>query len=240
VVTLTARSLVGVSFADGKPLWKVPAGQGMAYNSGTPIVDGDVVYVSGQGMGTMAVQVVKDGDKWTTKEKEGWKKSNVTATNFNTPLLKDGLMYAMAGAGGLGGGRGGPPGGGGRGGPPGGGGRGGPPGGGGRGGASRGGGPAPEPRAGSSNLICLDAKTGETKWTKEGGFGDCGGVFDAGTHLLALSNKSELCVLKPSATGYEEVAKYKVADTGVWALPILTGNRIIVKDRTSLTLWTLD
>ena len=86
---------------------------------------------------------------------------------------------------------------------------------------------------------CLDAKTGETKWTNEG-WGDCGNVFDAGTHLIALTNKSEMVAFKPSAKSFEEVAKYKVAESPTWAPPILTGNRVLVKDLNSVILWTLE
>jgi outer membrane protein assembly factor BamB len=94
--------------------------------------------------------------------------------------------------------------------------------------------------AGSATLYCLDAKTGETKWTNPTPVGDCGGVFDAGSQLIALTNKSELIAFKPSGEKFEEVAKVKVADTPTWALPILTGNKVIVKDTNSVTLWTVE
>ena len=67
------------------------------------------------------------------------------------------------------------------------------------------------------------------------------GVFvdHKGNVLLALSSNSELIAFKPSGKGYDEVAKYKVAESPTWAYPIIAGNRIFVKDRDSLTLWTL-
>ena len=42
------------------------------------------------------------------------------------------------------------------------------------------------------------------------------------------------------ATAFEPVRRYKVADAETWAPPALSGNRIFVKDVTSLTLWTLN
>ena len=225
VVTLTATSLVGVSVDEGKLLWEIPYAS--RYNSTTPVVDGDTVYVSGQGPGTVAVKVEKSGEKFAAKEL--WHK-NPFSTNYDTPLLKDGLLYVLAAGGGGGRGRGGElfiglgsGQGGGQ-----------PPGGQRRGGGGMGGGP------GSATLSCLDAKTGETKWTDPTPVGDCGGVFDAGSVLLAVTNKSELLVFKPNDKAYTEVAKYKVADSPVWALPILTGNRVYVKDKDSLILWTLE
>lgn len=219
IVILSARSVVGV--ADGKKLWGVPYAS--RYNSGTPVVQGDTVYVSGPGAGTVEIKVEKSGDTFTATK--GWSK-NTASTNYNTPLLKDGMLYELTLAGGAAGGGGGRGGGGG----------------GGRGGGGRGGagGGLGVPGAQASALVCLDAKTGDTKWTSDAIAGDCGGVFDAGSHLIALSNKSELLVFKPAGSKYEEVAKYKVADTPTWALPILTGNRIFVKDANSVILWTVE
>jgi hypothetical protein len=34
--------------------------------------------------------------------------------------------------------------------------------------------------------------------------------------------------------------RYKVADSATWAQPLITGNRIFVKDVSTLTLWTVD
>ena len=47
-------------------------------------------------------------------------------------------------------------------------------------------------------------------------------------------------MFKPSKDGYEEVAKYKVADSPTWAYPIVDGKRVFVKDRDSMALWTIE
>jgi outer membrane protein assembly factor BamB len=36
------------------------------------------------------------------------------------------------------------------------------------------------------------------------------------------------------------VASYKVAPEATYGYPILTGNRIYIKDRNSLTMWTVE
>jgi len=90
------------------------------------------------------------------------------------------------------------------------------------------------------NLYCQDAKTGEVKWTDEKSRGECGTVLDAGAVLIELSSSAELVVFKPSGEKFEEIAKYKVAESPTWALPIISGNRVIVKDRDSVTLWTIE
>jgi len=92
IVTLTEKSLVGVALADGKLLWQVPCpAERMAYNAATPIVDGDMVIYSGRG--TKAVKIEKQGN--TLAATALW--SNAEASvSFNTPVLKDGLLFGMS------------------------------------------------------------------------------------------------------------------------------------------------
>ncbi len=99
VVSLSEKGLFGVALADGKMLWEfpfAPTGR-MGYNACTPIVDGDVIYVSGSGRGTKAVKIEKNGDAFAPKEL--WKSD--LAVQFNTPLLKDGLLYGLTDRGSL-------------------------------------------------------------------------------------------------------------------------------------------
>jgi len=95
-------------------------------------------------------------------------------------------------------------------------------------------------KARNTNLYCQDAKTGKVLWTDSTARGECGEVLDAGSVLLALSSNSELLAFKPSKTGYEELAKYKVADSPTWAYPIVDGNRVFVKDNNTVTLWVIE
>ncbi len=75
---------------------------------------------------------------------------------------------------------------------------------------------------GPTKIFCMDAQTGALLWTDGTSRGECGEIFDAGSVLLALTSDSQLLVFKPSKTKFEEVAKYKVADSPTWAPPILT------------------
>jgi hypothetical protein len=47
-------------------------------------------------------------------------------------------------------------------------------------------------------------------------------------------------VAKSSLTGFEPLKRYTVADSATWAQPTISGNRVFVKDVSSLALWTLD
>jgi len=100
----------------------------------------------------------------------------------------------------------------------------------------------------SSNgaLFCINARDGKTAWTGPqmgaggGGGGrmgraNFGAIVDAGSVLIALpSISSELIAFKPSEKAYEEVAKIKVSDSQTYAHPVLSGNKVFVKDQQSI------
>jgi outer membrane protein assembly factor BamB len=94
IVAPTSGSLVGIDPASGKQLWQ--AQYRSKYNSGTPVVDGDTVIVSGPGAGTVAFKIEKDGDKFAAKEL--WKKAQ-EAGRYNSPVLHDGSIYGLEGRG---------------------------------------------------------------------------------------------------------------------------------------------
>ena len=73
-----------------------------------------------------------------------------------------------------------------------------------------------------------------------GGRAGYGSIVDAGSVLLALTPSSELVVFQPSDKQYKELARYKVADSPTYAHPVVSGNRIFVKDQDSVTLWIVE
>jgi len=189
IVTLTEKNIVGISAADGKLLWQLPfVPVSRAYNSATPIVDGETVIYTGAGRGTKAVKIEKQGDGFTTKEL--WSNADL-ATQFNTPVLKDGLLFGLSNR---------------------------------------------------NNFFCINAQTGRTAWTDSTsrGRGGFGAIVDAGSCLLALPSDSELLVFKPSDKQYEELARYKVAETPTYAYPVVAGNRIFIKDEESVAMWIVE
>jgi len=91
------------------------------------------------------------------------------------------------------------------------------------------------------NLYCLDAGNGQTAWMDtikhdRSGFA---AIVDAGSVMMALPSSSELIVYKPVDEKYIELAKIKVADTPVYAHPVISGNRIFVKDHETIALWLI-
>ncbi len=189
IVTLAEKSIVGVGVADGKLLWQLPfAPARRAYNAATPIVDGQTVIYTGAGRGAKAVRIEKQGSGFAAKEL--WSNPEL-APQFNTPVLKDGLLFGLSNRG---------------------------------------------------NLYCIDARTGRTAWTDDTsrGRGGFAAIVDVGSCLMALPSDSELIVFKPSDDGYSELAKIKVAEAPTYAHPVISGNRIFVKDQDSVTLWTIE
>ena len=86
----------------------------------------------------------------------------------------------------------------------------------------------------------VDSKSGKTLWSSEPRQAAQAALVRAGNVLFSLENDSELVVFRTSRTGLEEVRRYKVADAETWAQPAVSGNRIFVKDVSTLTLWTLN
>lgn len=94
LVGQTDRSLIGVALSDGKLLWQLPAQPArMSQNAVTPVIEGDVVIYSGQGKGTAAVKIEKQGDTFAPKEL--WANSDLSS-GFATPVLKDGLLFGLS------------------------------------------------------------------------------------------------------------------------------------------------
>ena len=187
IIVQTEKNIVGVAVADGKLLWQVSAPpQGRFYNCATPIVDGQTVFYTGQGQGTKAVKVEKQGDSFVAKDL--WSNAEL-GTGFNTPVLKNGLLFGLSNRG---------------------------------------------------NLYCLDTtKNGQTVWTDTNSHGNFGAILDAGSCLLVLPEKSGLIVFKPGDKQYEELARIKVSDTPTYAHPVISGNRIFIKDKETVTMFTI-
>jgi outer membrane protein assembly factor BamB len=92
---------------------------------------------------------------------------------------------------------------------------------------------------GVGNLFCVDAKTGKTAWTDTAKHSGFGSIVDAGAVMFAQLEKNGLIAFAPNGAKYEELARLKVATTDVYAHTIVAGNRLIVKDKETVALWTI-
>jgi outer membrane protein assembly factor BamB len=187
VVVQTEKNLLSIALDDGKLLWRVatPAQQRF-YNCPSPYINGQVIYYTGQGTGTKALQVIKESDKFTTKEL--WSNPEIGA-KWNTPLLKDGFLYGFTD---------------------------------------------------QRRIYCIDASTGKTAWLDNTVNSDFATIVDCGSVIIGFPSTGSLIVLKPDPKVYTELAKYKVAETPVYAFPVIAGNFIYIKDAESLMMYRVE
>jgi outer membrane protein assembly factor BamB len=185
IVTINEKAVIGVSLADQTLLWQVPF-KAKPVNTTTPVIDGQMVYVTGQGMGTLAIQVAKREGKFTAEPK--WTNNDTPAgSTFTTPVLRDGLLFGFA----------------------------------------------------ATKLNCLDARTGKMLWSDTVNRGQSASIVDAGSCLMALAFNGDVCVYLPSDKQYTELSHYKVGDPEIWAHPVIAGKSIFIRDKESVTLWTI-
>jgi outer membrane protein assembly factor BamB len=216
IVAETDGNVVALNAADGKQLWKTAFK--VRYNACTPMVDGQTVIYSGSGGGGMrrgggggGGGAASGGTKAVKLEKSG---DAITAkdlwSNPDTAVMFDTPVIKNGLIFGI---------------------------------------------TADNKLFCVNEQTGKTAWsTAIGGGGGGGGgggrgmmggggygsVVDAGPVLLALTPAGQLIVFEPNEKEFKEVAKYKVADGSAYAYPVVSGNRVFVKDKDSVTLWTID
>jgi outer membrane protein assembly factor BamB len=225
VVAETERRIVGIHAKDGKVAFEIPfAVQGRGYNASTPIVDGQTLIYAGSGRGTKAAKIEKQGDGYVVQEL--WSNPD-KSVQFNTPVLKDGFLYGLTAtneffclnA---------------------------------KDGKLAWSAPAAKPAEAPTASRDAAAEGGEANRRPGppgggrggrrggGGGGGFGSIIDAGAVLLALTPGSELIAFQPNGSAYSEVARIKVAESPTHAYPVLSGNRLFIKDRESVTLWTIE
>ncbi|HEX4912624.1 MAG TPA: PQQ-binding-like beta-propeller repeat protein [Vicinamibacterales bacterium] len=91
----------------------------------------------------------------------------------------------------------------------------------------------------SGQFFAVDANTGQTLWVSEPRQGDNAAVVRAGDLWFALETDAELVVARANPKQHEIVKRYTVADSATWAQPVLSGERVLVKDVSTISLWTL-
>jgi outer membrane protein assembly factor BamB len=88
-------------------------------------------------------------------------------------------------------------------------------------------------------FFAVDLATGKTMWTTAGREGDNASVMLAGPMLLLSTTNAELIVVRANPARFEEVKRYTIANSAVWAHPAIAGNAILVKDVDKLICWSL-
>ena len=88
-------------------------------------------------------------------------------------------------------------------------------------------------------FFALDLTTGKTLWTTKGRDGENASLIAAGSVLLLSTTNAELIVARPNPAKFEEIRRYTVADSAVWAHPALAPRALLVKDVDKLICWSM-
>jgi outer membrane protein assembly factor BamB len=87
-------------------------------------------------------------------------------------------------------------------------------------------------------FVAMDAATGAVKWATEGREGEHASVLLTPAHVVFLTNGADLILARRSAAKFEEEKRYDVADSETWAVPVLMGDGLVVRDATSVARLT--
>ena len=87
-------------------------------------------------------------------------------------------------------------------------------------------------------FFAIDAASGKTLWLGKPREAENASIVRAGNFLLLSTTNGELIVARPSATAFEEVKRYTVAESAMWAHPAFAGRNIVVKDVDKVIVWS--
>ncbi len=86
-------------------------------------------------------------------------------------------------------------------------------------------------------LFGLDPESGEVLWRGEPRAGDNAQFLAVPGHVMALTDRGELHVMRSSREACEIVKTYELGTRGTWTAPALVDDGLLVKDGRELSLW---
>jgi outer membrane protein assembly factor BamB len=86
-------------------------------------------------------------------------------------------------------------------------------------------------------FVAIDATSGKTLWNTRGREGENASILGSRSWLLASTTDGNLVVARANPHKYEEVRRYQIAQSALWAHPAITGSAIIVKDVDKVICW---
>ena len=88
--------------------------------------------------------------------------------------------------------------------------------------------------------FALDAKSGKTLWLSEPRQAAQAAIQMAGDLLFSLEDDGELVISRVTPTAAEPVTRYDLSEGETWTQPVISGNRVFIKDVSTLALWSLN
>jgi hypothetical protein len=92
----------------------------------------------------------------------------------------------------------------------------------------------------SGQYVLVDVKSGKTLWTGMPRQAENAAILRAGNIVFSLEDDAELVVGRVNAAAFQELKRYTVANGATWAQPVVSGNRIFIKDVSTLAMWTMN
>jgi outer membrane protein assembly factor BamB len=92
----------------------------------------------------------------------------------------------------------------------------------------------------SGQFFWADAKTGATLWRSAPRQAGNAAIVRSADFLFVLKDDGQLMIGRSRPGGFEPLKTYTVAESATWAPPVISGDRVFVKDVSTLALWTLN
>ncbi len=86
-------------------------------------------------------------------------------------------------------------------------------------------------------LACINARTGERRW--KGGRYGFGQLLLADGHLIVLTEKGDLVLVKATPESHQELASFSALSGKTWNNPAMAGGRLIVRNQTEMVCYDL-
>ena len=87
-------------------------------------------------------------------------------------------------------------------------------------------------------FVAIDATSGKTLWHTQGREGENASMMGSRSWLLASTTDGNLVVARANPQKYDEVRRYQISQSALWAHPAITGSSIIVKDVDKVICWS--
>jgi len=87
-------------------------------------------------------------------------------------------------------------------------------------------------------FVAIDAASGKTLWHTQGREGENASILGSRSWLIVSTTDGNLVVARTNPRKYEEVRRYQVTQSALWAHPAITDNSIIVKDVGKVICWS--
>jgi len=87
-------------------------------------------------------------------------------------------------------------------------------------------------------FMAVDPRNGQTLWSSAPRQGENAAIVRQGDTLFLLKNDAELIVARANPKAFEPLKRYTVANSPTWAHPLVLDNGVVIKDKTTVALWT--